>query len=59
MSDSSRLEEIRDRLVAITAALRDETVTDADASKLASEAAELTDEASREAARSVEGLEQK
>ena len=47
---SGRLEEIRDRLVAITTGLRDQDISDADAGKLAAEAAELTDEAARVAA---------
>ncbi len=54
----SRLEEIRDRLDAITAALRDEAVSDTDAGELAAEAAQLTAEAAREAASAVDRLEQ-
>ncbi|MDQ2700585.1 MAG: hypothetical protein M3Y23_04575 [Actinomycetota bacterium] len=54
----SRLEEIRDRLDAITAALRDESVTDTEAGNLASEAAQLTAEAAKEAASAVDRLEQ-
>lgn len=56
---SDRLEEIRDRLVAITTGLRDQDISDADAGKLAAEAAELTDEAARVAATAAESLEQK
>jgi len=54
----SRLEEIRDRLDAITASLRDEGTSGAAAGELAAEAAELTAEAAREAAVAVERLEQ-
>ena len=56
---SDRLEEIRGRLVAITTGLRDQDISDADAGKLAAEAAELTDEAARVAATAAESLEQK
>ena len=56
---SGRLEEIRDRLAAITTGLRDQDISDADAGKLAAEAAELTDEAARVAATAAESLEQK
>lgn len=54
----SRLEQIRDRLEAITAALRDEGTTDPQAAELSAEAATLTEEAAREAAAAVERLEQ-
>lgn len=54
----SRLEEIRDRLDAITAALKDEGATDTEAAELAAEAARLTAEAAREATAAVERLEQ-
>jgi len=50
----SRLEDIRDRLDEITAALRDENVSDTDAAELAGEAARLTAEAASEAATAVE-----
>lgn len=50
----SRLEEIRDRLDQLTVALRDENVSDTEASKLAEEAAALAAEASREASVAVE-----
>ncbi|MCB0857637.1 MAG: hypothetical protein KDB57_05890 [Solirubrobacterales bacterium] len=50
----SRLEEIRDRLDEITAALRDENVSDTEAAGLAEEAATLTAEASSEAAAAVD-----
>ena len=56
---SGRLEEIRDRLVALTTGLRDQDIPDADAGKLAAEAAELTDDAARVAATAAESLEQK
>lgn len=54
----SRLEEIRERLVQITAALRDDAVSDTDAAGLADEAAKLTAEAAREAAAAVERADQ-
>ncbi len=54
----SRLEEIRDRLGEITAALRDENVSDTEAAGLAEEAAKLTAEAAREAAESVQRADQ-
>jgi len=50
----SRLEDIRDRLGEITAALRDESISDTDAASLAEEAARLTAEAAGEAAAAVE-----
>jgi hypothetical protein len=50
----SRLEEIRDRLDEITAALRDENVSDTEAAGLAEDAATLTAEASSEAAAAVD-----
>lgn len=50
----SRLEEIRDRLGEITAALRDQNKSDTDAAGLAEEAARLTAEATREAQAAVE-----
>lgn len=54
----SRLEEIRDRLGEITALLRDENISDTDASGLADEAAKLTAEAASEAAAAVERADQ-
>lgn len=54
----SRLEEIRERLIEITAALRDHGVSDTDASGLADEAAKLTAEAAREAATVAERADQ-
>lgn len=50
----SRLEEIRDRLDEITAALRNEKVSDTEAAGLSEEAAKLTAEASGEAAAAVD-----
>ncbi len=54
----SRLEEIRDRLGEITAALRDENVSDTDAAGLAEEAAKLTSEAAGETAAAVDRADQ-
>jgi uncharacterized membrane-anchored protein len=54
----SRLEEIRDRLVAITGELGDGEVADTRAAELAAEAADLTAEAAREAAAAVDRLGQ-
>lgn len=53
----TRLEEIRDRLLQISAELEDPAVSDADAGGLAAEAAELTDEAARKASEAVDRLE--
>jgi uncharacterized membrane-anchored protein len=54
----SRMEEIRDRLEAITQELGDEAVDDRRAGDLAAEAAALTAEAAREAAVAVDRLGQ-
>lgn len=54
----SRMEEIRDRLLEITAELGDEEVADTRAGELAAEAAELTAEAAGEATAAVDRLGQ-
>ena len=54
----SRMEGIRDRLNEITAELGDEGIPDTRAGELAAEAADLTSEAAREAAESVDRLGQ-
>jgi hypothetical protein len=54
----TRLEEIRDRLDEITAALRSEAVSDTDAAGLAEEAAKLTAEAASEASAAASAADQ-
>ena len=56
-SDRSRLEEIRSRLGEIAARLGDPEVPDAEATKLAEEAAGLVGEALEQAEQAVAGLE--
>ena len=56
-SARSRLEEIRARLSEIAARLGDHEVPDAEATKLAEEAAGLVGEALRQAEQAVAGLE--
>jgi len=52
------MEEIRDRLKALAVELNGDAVSDTAAGELAAEAAELTDEAAREASGAVARLEQ-
>jgi hypothetical protein len=54
---STRLEEIRDQLAAIAARLEDPGMSDGDAARLATEAAELTAEAASESTAAISRLE--